>query len=81
MCDRPHCDGGLDAGGDGVDASGEREEVDALLAVAHGVAGVEAGNLGLGRGLCEGFLEFGLLGFGVTVGFRGLSVELFRGEL
>lgn len=72
--DGAHGDGRLHAGGDGVDARGEREEVDALLGVADGVAGVEAGDLRLRRGLCEGFLELGLFGFGVAVRFGGLSV-------
>lgn len=49
--------------------------------VADAVCGIEACDLGLGRGLGEGFLEFCLFGSGVFVGFCGLAVELFRGEL
>ena len=51
------------------------------MGVADGVGGIEAGDLGLGRGGGEGFLEFGLFGARVFVGFGGLAVELFGCEL
>jgi hypothetical protein len=71
---RAHRDGGLDAGGDGVDARGQREQLDALLGVADRVGGVEARDLRLRRGGGQGFFQFGLLGAAVFVGFGGLAV-------
>jgi hypothetical protein len=71
----------LDAGGDGIDAAGECEELDAVVGVADGGGGVEARDFLLRGGLGEGFFDLGFFGVGVFLGLCGLAVELLGCEL
>lgn len=71
----------MDAGGDGVDAAGECEELDAVVGVADGGGGVEARDFLLRGGLGEGFFDLGFFGVGVFLGLCGLAVELLGCEL
>lgn len=70
-----HGDGGLDAGGDGVDAGAEAEEVEFFVLFADGVLGVDFGDVGvvLLDGLVGGGgkgLAWWLIAVGVRKGLR-----------
>jgi hypothetical protein len=71
-----HGDGSLHSSGYGIDAGGECQKLDALLAVPYRVGGIQPCDLGLWRSLGQGFLEFGLFGAAVSVCFCRLSIEL-----
>lgn len=45
--DGAHCYCGLDAGGDGIDAGGEFEEVELFILLAYGILGVDAGDIAM----------------------------------